>query len=142
MTGRMPGGWTGGQRGRERPSGVRRQGTCRAWEGGRSVPLSSREEEKEEGLVGAVETVLWFPRSGGRVLFASTAPAASTGRCRYNGSGRSVENTRGRSRDTSARRGSVSRRRVRGARPVGNRADERQYRADDAQRLAVMIAEG
>jgi len=36
--------------------------------------------------------------------------------------GRSVENTRGRSRDSSARRGSVSRRSVRGACPVGNRA--------------------
>jgi len=38
MTGRMPGGRTRAQRGRERPSGVRRQGTCRAWEGGRSRP--------------------------------------------------------------------------------------------------------
>jgi hypothetical protein len=28
--------------------------------------------------VGAVETALWFPSSGGRVLFASTAAAAST----------------------------------------------------------------
>ena len=89
----------------------------------------------------AVETVLWFPRSGGRVLFASTAPTASTGRWSRMRSGRSVENTRGRSRDSSARRGSVSRQRARGARPVGNRADERQYRADDAQRLTVINGE-
>ena len=38
MTGRMARGRTGAQRGRERPSGIGRQGTCRAWEGGRSRP--------------------------------------------------------------------------------------------------------
>lgn len=38
ITGRTSSGRTHAQRGRERPSGVRRQGTCRAWEGGRSRP--------------------------------------------------------------------------------------------------------
>ena len=38
MNGRMPPEQALAERGRERPSGVRRQGTCRAWEGGRSRP--------------------------------------------------------------------------------------------------------
>ena len=38
MNGRMPREQALAERGRERPSGVRRQGTCRVWEGGRSRP--------------------------------------------------------------------------------------------------------
>lgn len=38
ITGRMPRGRDGCAAGRERPSGARRQGTCRVWEGGRSRP--------------------------------------------------------------------------------------------------------
>jgi hypothetical protein len=95
--------------------------------GGRSVPfVKRRRREKEEGLVGAVETVLWFPRSGGRVLCVHRSGSFHRLMRQDGGGGRSVENTRGRSRDGSARRGSVSRRRVRGA---TSRGESRQVSA-------------
>jgi uncharacterized protein (DUF433 family) len=46
MNGRMPRERTRAQRGRERPSGVRRRGTCRVWEGGRSRCVVALDPER------------------------------------------------------------------------------------------------
>jgi len=89
----------------------------------------------------AVETVLWFPRSGGRVLCVHGSGSFHRLIEDNHESGSLRREHQGSLAHGSARRGSVSRRRGRGARPVGNCATERQYRADDAQRLTVWMKE-
>jgi hypothetical protein len=55
--------------GRERPLELKHGAVSGGWQRGSLCTIcQSIRREEEEGLVVAVETVLWFPRSGGRVL--------------------------------------------------------------------------